>query len=342
MIFKKIELALAVCGLLLNCSGTAIAETDFYNGKQIRLLSSTEAGAVYDVYSRLLARHLARHIPGNPTIIVQNMPGAGGIKATTYLYNTAPRDGTVILGPHSGIPTAPLTMPEAAQFDVNRLSWIGSITKDPLIGYVWHTAPVQSLEEARTHELILGGTGAGTGSVDIPRLAVGILGLKLKLVPGYKSALEVRLAMERGEIGGAFGHAWHGVKSTNNDWIKEGKIRIIAQFGLKAHPELPDVPLLIDMAKTVPDRQAMVFMLAIRQEAGKPYVAPPDLPPERLAILRNAFNATMKDPQFLKEAEAAHLPAEEPLTGEELAALVAEVAATPRDVVERVMNILKN
>lgn len=338
---QKIIAMIVAGGLLLGAGGQSGAE-EFYKGKQIRLITSTEPGLVYDIYSRLLARHLPRHIPGHPTIIVQNMPGAGGIKATNYAYTVAPRDGTVIVGPHSGIPTAPLTMPGAAQFDVSRISWIGSITKDPLVGYVWHTSPVQSLEEAKTKEVIMGGTGAGTASVDAARLASGLLGLKIKLVPGYKSAGEVRLAMERGEIHGSFGHAWHGLKTTNEEWIKQGKVKIIVQHSIRPHPELRDVPLLIDLAKTEADRQAVIFLLAVRQEAGKPYLAPPDVPRDRLLILRKAFDATMKDPQFLQDARNATLPVEEPLNGEELAALVARVAATPTAVVERVMNLLKN
>jgi tripartite-type tricarboxylate transporter receptor subunit TctC len=334
--------AIGAAALVFLSAGAALADTDFYKGKQIRLISSTEPGLVYDVYSRLLARHMPRYIPGNPTIIVQNMPGAGGIKATNFAYTVAPRDGTVIVGPHSGIPTAPLTMPNAAQFDVNKISWIGSITKDPLVGYVWHTSPVQSLEEAKNKEVIMGGTGAGTASVDAARLATAILGLKIKLVPGYKSAGEVRLAMERGEIHGSFGHAWHGLKTTNEDWIQEKKVKLIVQHSIHAHPELPDVPLLIDLAKTEADRQAVIFLLAVRQEAGKPYLAPPDVPEDRLAILRRAFDATMKDPQFLKDAKGATLPVEGPLRGDELAALVSRVAATPSSVVERVMNMLKN
>jgi tripartite-type tricarboxylate transporter receptor subunit TctC len=188
----------------------------------------------------------------------------------------------------------------------------------------------------------MGGTGAGTASVDAARLASAILGLKIKLVPGYKSAGEVRLAMERGEIHGSFGHAWHGLKTTNEDWLREKKVKLIVQHSIHAHPELRDVPLLIDLAKTEADRQAVIFLLAVRQEAGKPYLAPPDVPKDRLAILRKAFDATMKDPEFLKDAKNATLPVEEPLNGDELAALVARVAATPPDIVERVMSVLKN
>lgn len=338
----KIATTVVDCAVVLMSVATGFADTDFYKGKQIKLVSSTEPGLVYDIYSRLLARHMPRYIPGNPSMIVQNMPGAGGIKATNYAYTVAPRDGTVIVGPHSGIPTAPLTMPGATQFDVNRISWIGSITKDPLVGYVWHTSPVQSLEEAKTREVIMGGTGAGTASVDAARLATKLLGLKIKLVPGYKSAGEVRLAMERGEIHGSFGHAWHGLKTTNQEWLAQKKVKLIVQHSIHANPELPDVPLLIDLAKTEADRQAVIFLLAVRQEAGKPYLAPPDIPQDRLFILRRAFDATMKDPQFLKEAAEATLPVEEPLRGDELAALVARVAATPPNVVEQVMNILKN
>jgi tripartite-type tricarboxylate transporter receptor subunit TctC len=330
--------ALAVTAVL-----AAAAETradDFYKNKQIRIISSTGPGVLYDLYSRLLARHMGRHIPGNPTVIVSNMVGAGGVVATNYVANVAPRDGTVLAGPHSNVPTAPLTTPDVVKFDANKLSWIGSITKEPLVAYVWHTAPVKVLADLKTQEVTMGGTSAGAAGVDIARLAIGLFDLKIKLVAGYKASSDVRLAMERGEVHGTFGNSWGDLQTTSQDWIKEGKVRVIGQHSLQRHHELQHVPLLIDLATTEADRQAVRFALAVRQEASKPYLAPPDIPAERLAILRHAFEATMKDPQFLAEAAASRLPVDGPLTGAALAALVAQIQRTPEPIVERVLKMI--
>ncbi len=184
-------------------SVAAWAQDDFYKGKQIRLLVSTDAGGAYDTYARLAALILREHIPGNPTIIVQNMPGAGGLKAANYIATTAPRDGTVIAATHAGILTAGLTAPATAIFEPARLSWIGSITTDPFVGYVWHTTPIKTLADMRTTEVVMGGVAVGTASTDYGILARDMFGLKLKIVNGYKSSNDVKLAMERGEVQGA-------------------------------------------------------------------------------------------------------------------------------------------
>ena len=315
------------------------AEDDFFKGKQLQIVCATEAGGLYDVYSRLLAKHMPRHIPGNPSAIVLNMPGGGSIKATNYIVNVAPRDGTAFAGTHSAVPTLPLTAPDQAKFDVNALSWIGSITKDPYVAYVWHTAPVKTLEDLKTTQIVMGGASAGTAGVDMVMLANEMFGFKMKLVIGYKDSIEVKLAMERGEVQGTFSNSWSDLKTTNMNWIQEGKVRLIAQHGFTEHPELKGVPLLMDQAKTDADRQALVFMLS-RQEASKPYFAPPGVPAARMAILRAAFDATMTDPEFLKDAAIAHVAVDEPMNAEQLIKMVHDVSATPKPVVDRVQGIL--
>lgn len=320
-------------------SQRAWAQDDFYRGKQFHLVVSTDAGGAYDTYARLVSQFLKEHIPGNPTIIVQNMPGAGGLKAANYIATTAPRDGTVIAATHAGILTAQLTSPGAAIFDATRLSWIGSVTTDPFVGYVWHTAPIKTLADLRTTEVVMGGVSVGAASTDYGILARELFGLKLKIVNGYKSSNDVKLAMERGEVQGAFANGWSSIRNAEPDWIRDGKIRIIVQHGFKPLPELPDVPLFISLAQTDADRQALVFMLA-RQEAAKPYFAPPDIPAERLTILRRAFDATVRDPRFLALAAKASVTVEGPMTGEDLAALVTKVSKTPPDVIARVNSML--
>ena len=338
MLFRLIALAtLSIAAVLANPG--ARAQDDFYKGKQIRLVVSTDAGGAYDTYARILAQIMRDHIPGNPIIIVQNMPGAGGLKVANYIAATAPRDGTVIAATHSSILTAQLTSPGAASFEATRLSWIGSITTDPYVGYVWHTAPVKTLADTRTTEVVMGGVSVGTAGTDYGILARDLFGLKIRTVNGYKSSNDVKLAMERGEVQGAFANGWSSIRNADPEWIRDGKIRIIVQHGFRPLPELPDVPLFISLAQTDADRQALVFMLA-RQEAAKPYFAPPEIPAERLAILRRAFDATVHDPRFLSLSAEANVTVEGPMTGDELSALVAKVAQTPPEVIARINRML--
>ena len=339
--YARVATIALVSGAL--CAGTALqtwaADEDFFRGKQLQIVCATDAGGLYDVYSRLLAKHMPRHIPGNPSAVVLNMPGGGSIKATNYIINVAPRDGTAFAGTHNAVPTLPLTAPDQAKFDVNALSWIGSVTKDPFLTYVWHTAPAQTLEDLKTREIIMGATSAGTAGVDLLFLANDLFGFKMKLISGYKDSVEVKLAMERGEIQGTFANSWNDLKTTNMNWVRDGQIRILAQHSFKPHRDLMNVPLLMDQAKNEADRQALVFMLA-RQEASKPYFAPPGVPEARMAILRAAFDATLKDPEFLKDAETANAAVDEPMNAEQLTRMVHDVSATPKPVVERVQAIL--
>ena len=314
---------------------TFAADEDFYKGKQIRLLISTDPAGAYDTYGRLLAAHLGNHIDGKPSVVVQNMPGASGLRTANYMFTTAPRDGTVIAGTHSSVPTAPLTSPDAATFDVNKFGWIGSIASDPYVGYVWHSSPVQSLEDTKTKEVIMGGVSLGSAGVDMAVIGRELFGLKLRIVTGYKASNDVKLAMERGEVHGTFANAWSSIKTSEPTWLKENKIKVIVQHGFKRLPDLPDVPLFYDLAKTEEDRQALIFLLA-RQEAAKPYFAPPDTPPARLAILRKAFDATVRDPAFMADATRLGLTLDGPMTGDEVAALVVKLASTPSVVVNRV------
>jgi len=320
-------------GLVLCAIAThAVAAEEFYKGKQIKIISSS--ATTYADYSRILAKYMPRYIPGQPTIIVQIMPGASGLTAANYLYSSAPRDGTVIAGTHGQIPTEPLLNPENVHFDANKFSWIGSVTRDTFVGYVWHTSPVQSLEEAKTKQLLVGGQAVGSMSVDMAILGRELFGLKFKIITGYTGATETKLALERGEINGHFGTVWSDVKRSNADWLRDNKIKVITQFGFKPHPDLPDVPLFIDLAQTQEERQALELMLA-RQETAKPYFGPPDIPADRLEILRNAFDATMKDPDYLAEMASNGLISEQPMGWQEMTELVARLQQTPPIVVNR-------
>ena len=314
------------------------AAEDFYKDKQIKILVSADPNTNYDSYARTVARHMGQYIPGHPTFIVQNMPGAGGLKVANFIANAAPRDGTVLAATHPVIPIIALTNPKETQFDPTKLSWIGSATRELYVGYLWHTAPAKSMEEARLKETIVGGTAVGSFAIDMAVLANEFFGTKFKILTGYKSSPEHQLAIEKGESHGSMGTVWTNIKR-NGDWVREGKITVFVQYGLKKDPQLPDVPLYIDFAKNDADLQAIRFMIA-RLEHGKPYFAPPEVPAERLALLRRAFEATVKDPAFVKEIESQQGEINGPMTGEELATLVAQEATTPPSVVKRIEEAL--
>jgi tripartite-type tricarboxylate transporter receptor subunit TctC len=320
-------------------SWAADAEADFFKDKQMRLIVPTPAGGLYDLLTRLMAEHMPRHIPGNPKFIVQNMGGAGGLIAANYMAQIAPRDGTVLASAHGSTATASLFSPDQAKFDAADLSWLGSITKDPFVAYVWHTAPVKSLEDLKTKEGVFGGNAVGSASIDYAIIAKELFGLKLKIITGYPNSVDVKLAMERGELAGTFGNGWSSLKTGEPTWVAEGKVILITQFGLTKHPEMPNVPLFIDLAKTEADRQALELVLA-RQDIARPYYAPPGIPKARLEVLRRAFDATMKDPLFLAAAAKASAPVDGPMSGEEVEATVKRLSATPPAVVKRIESVL--
>src|SRR5436190_1602673 len=331
MIHRPLAL-LFVLGLL----GPAQAQDDvaaFYRGKQVRLVVGTAAGGGYDLFARIVARHIAAHIPGQPNVIVQNQPAAGGLVMTNQLYALGPKDGTAIGVPINGIPTAPL-LQQGAQFDATKLIWLGSTNREPYVAFVWHTAPVQSLAELRSKDLVVGATTPGTTMADFPLVANDILGLKFKVVRGYEGTPQINHAIERGEIQGQGGIGWAAVKAQVPQWIAEKKIKVIAQYGLKRYPELADVPSMLEQARSEPDRQALAMLFA-RTEYGRPYFLPPDVPADRVTALRRAFDATMRAPAFLAEAAKLQLDVS-PMTGEEVQALVAELAKTPPEIAGRV------
>jgi tripartite-type tricarboxylate transporter receptor subunit TctC len=310
----------------------------FYAGKTVQMMVATASGGGVDLIGRLVARHLQSHIPGKPTVIVQNMPGGGGMQMANNLFNSAARDGTVIGAPLNGMPTGPLLQPKVSRFDPTQFTWLGSMYRANNVAYVWHTSPVQSLEDLKTSEAIIGTSGPGSGSYDLSILAREVLGLKYKLVRGYKSSSEINIAMERGEI-----HAqivgWDSIKAQRPDWIRDKIITIIGHFSLEDPPELRSFARIVDLARTDSDRQALRLVLA-RQAHGRPYFLPPGVPPARAAALRRAFDATMHDPAFIAEAAAMKVDVD-PMTGEAVQALVDEVhRTTPADVVERVRTMM--
>jgi len=312
----------------------------FYRGKTVRIVVGVAVGSGYDLNARLLARHIGSHIPGNPTVIVQNQPGAGSLTMTNQLYASGPFDGTAIGAPFNGLPTTPMLQPGGARFDPNNLIWLGSTNRETQVTYVWHTAPVQSLQELTQKELIVGAQAPGSTQYDFAVLGNQLFGFKFKVVTGYGGTPKIHLAMESGEVHGVAATNWSTLKAINPQWLEEKKVKLLAQWGLQKHPDLPDTPSILDMAKNEADRQALRLSLA-RLEYGRPFFLPPNVPAERVLALRREFDATMKDPAFLAEAEKSKIDID-PLTGGQVAALVAQVSRTPPDVVARVRAAMEN
>ena len=321
---------MAVLGLV--AGGSPGAAEDFYSGKDITLYVGSPAGGPYDAYARLIARHLGRNIPGGPNIVVQNMPGASGRRLMGFMYNLAPKDGTVIAAPQRAVAFDPLLGVES-HFDANAMAWIGSANKETNVCVVWHTSPIQTIEDVKRKEMVVGTSGPSSTDAIYPNLMNYLFGTRFKVVTGYKGAPETHLAMERGEVDGRCGISWDTLVSLNADWLRDRKVRLLVQIGLVKEPALPDVPWVFDMAKSEQDKQILAFWTA-PNEMGRPFVAPPDLPDDRISILRRAFDATMNDPQLRAEAAGMKL-AVASIGGEQVQALIRQIYATPADVVAK-------
>jgi len=340
MAFRARACVVALAALVAFASAAKADDlAQFYRGRQVHLLIGFGAGGGYDLIARLVARHMGAHFPGGTAqVLPQNMPGAGSLTAANHIASVAARDGTVLASIASGIPAAPLVNPEKAKFDSRQLSWLGSAAKETQIDIVWHTSPVKTIEQLRDHELIIGGTGPGAATDDFPAVLREVLGFKFKLIPGYKSTKDVELAMERGEVQGLAATTWNSTKSRDSDWLRDKKIIIMTQYGVTKHPELPDVPLIWDYVKNDADRKALNLVFS-RQEMGRPYVAPPQLPADRLKAMRDAFDATMSDPAFRADADKAQLEVDS-LNGQQVTDLVAELYEVPAATIERVRKAL--
>jgi tripartite-type tricarboxylate transporter receptor subunit TctC len=334
---REMKRALLGLAVVLGTTGTGSAQqdvADFYRGKTVRLVVGVAVGSGYDITARALQRHLGTHIPGNPTVIVQNQPGAGSLTMTNQLYATGPFDGTVIGAPFNGLPTAPLLQPAGVRFDPVKLLWIGSTNRETQVTYLWHTAPVQKFTDIANTEVIVGAQAPGSTQYDYPMIANSVFGYKFKVITGYESTAKIHLAMERGEIHGNGATNWTTLKSLNSNWLEEKKVKVLAQWTLRKHPELSDVPVVLDLPKNDADRQALLLMIA-RLEYGRPYFVPPGVPAARVEALRRAFDATMKDKDFLADADKMKLEID-PLTGEQVTAIIEQVSRTSPETAARV------
>jgi tripartite-type tricarboxylate transporter receptor subunit TctC len=329
---------LAVAALLVAGSALQAQPVEPFTNKNMQLLIGFGTGGGYDMWGRLVARHIGRNLAGKPTIVPQNMPGAGSFVATSHIYNAAPKDGTVFgiiardaaLGPLLGAP--------GARYDATKLSWLGTPAKETNVCIAYNTKKVKTAEDLFTNELILGDTGPGTGTRQFPRALAQVLGMKFRNVSGFPSSADVFLALERGEVDG-FCESLDSIKSRRPDWIPQKKVAVLFQGGVEKNPELKDVPIIIDFAKTEEQKRIIEFLYS-GQGIGRPFVAPPNMPPERLKTLRNAFAATMKDPDFVADVKNSKFELD-PEDGDHLQSLIEKIYATPKAIVDKVGELVK-
>ena len=329
---RRIVLGLFTALLAPPLAAHAQGAADFYRGKTVTLIVGYSSGGGYDTYARILARHIGKHIPGQPNVVVQNMPGAGSLRAANYLFNVAPKDGSVFGMFSRGMAMEPLIGGSATQFDAQKFTWLGSGTEEASVFVLWHTAPVKTWADMLTTPFSVGGEGSGSDPDVYALLLKNSFGAKLRLVTGYPGTAEIALALERGEVDGRASWSWSSIKSVKPDWVAQNKVNLPIQLNLTRNPELPQVPLIMDFAKDDRQRASLKIILS-RQTMGRPFIAPPALPDDRKTALRTAFDATMKDPEFLAEAKARGHEVN-PVNGEAIDRLLAELYSTPKDVVE--------
>ncbi len=318
---------------------TAQSPAEFYKGKSVELQIGYSVGGGYDLYARLVARHLGRHIPGNPAIVPMNMAGAGSLRLANWLYTVAPRDGSVIAATSRGAAFDPLINEKGAQFDASKFSWIGSANDEVSVCIALQSSGITKFEDVLDKPLTIGSTGVGDDTYQFPAVINAELGTKFKIVTGYPGGNDISLALERGEVHGRCGWSWSSIKATRMDWVASRKIIILVQMSLSKHPDLSDVPLIMDRAKT--DEQRQIFKLIFaRQVMGRPFLAPPGVPAERLAALRQGFAQTMADKDFLAEAEHGKFEIN-PVSGARLENLVNEIYRTPPEIAKKAAAILQ-
>jgi tripartite-type tricarboxylate transporter receptor subunit TctC len=324
--------------LIVATAAPIAAQGQSLAGKSVHMIIGFGPGGGYDLWGRTVARHIGRHLPGNPTVIAQNMPGAGSYAAASYIFNIAPRDGTVLGIIARDAALGPLSGAAGARFDPTKLSWVGTPAKETNVCIAYHTARVQSVEDLFDKPLILGDTGPGTGTRSYPKALNELIGTKFKLVGGFPASSDVFLAMERGEVEGIC-ESLDSIRIRRPDWIPTKKVAILFQGGAEPNPELKGVPFVLDLARTAEQRLAIEFLYA-GQGIGRPFVAPPGLPADRLKMLRGAFNATMKDADFAAEVQKSKLELE-PDDGEHLTALIMKIYATPKPIVDKITSLIK-
>jgi tripartite-type tricarboxylate transporter receptor subunit TctC len=320
--------------------GTVRAGTpdDFYRGKTLTLLVSADAGTGYDISARTIARHMSEHLSGTPNVIVQNMAGAGGMTATNYLYNVAPKDGLTFGLIQATVPFEPLYENKQAAFDSLKFNWLGTPGQETSTLIVWHTVPVNSLADARSRGLTLGATGAASTPAFFAHVITALFGIPINLIIGYKSQNEAFFAMERGENEGYPSSYFSSIKATHPDWLADKKLKILLQYGSEPAPELADVPFAADVLTNDDDKRLMQIAAA-PQALGRPMLAPPAIPADRLAELRTALEATFRDPAYIADCAKQGIACDRPLSGAQVADILAKSYAAPATIRKRLQDI---
>ena len=318
-------------------SGAAVAEEGFYAGKSVRIVIPAGPGGVYGLYAQAVGPYLRQHVPGHPDFIPEYMPGGGGIKAANYFANAAPKDGTVIAMPHDSVVITQVLTPAAVKYDVRTFRWIGTVSATSSTIAMWHALPVKTVDDAKKVKSILGATGRGSYMYFVPRLMNALLGTKFEIVTGYKGVADIDLALERGEVQGRAG-AWLSWKAAKPDWVRDQKVIQIVQFGYRKTADLPKVPLLVDLAADEEAAQMFRFVSSIGL-IGRGFAAPGGTPNAQLGLLRDGLAQTLKDPAFLNDAKKRTVDVDS-VPGPEVEAGIAQILATPKEVVDKLRKLI--
>ncbi len=309
-----------------------VAAQDFKE-RQVTIYAGGDTGG-YNIYARLLAQVYGQHLPGNPAFVVKNMPGAGTLRAANYMYEVAPKDGSAIGTIGGGNATAQMFGSQGVRFDPRRYAWIGSMTSEVALVIVWHTQPIQTIQDVFTNDLIVGGGGPTSGNVVFPNVLNRVLGTKFKVISGYKSTGAIALALENGEVQGAAGYFYSNIATRNPAWLADKQVKVLLQLSLRRHPDFPDVPLVTDLAKTEEQRQVLDLVFA-RQEIGRPFMLPPDTPANIVTVFRTGFDALMRDPELHAQAAKQQLELNNPMTGPDIHAMIERLYQVPPDVIAK-------
>jgi tripartite-type tricarboxylate transporter receptor subunit TctC len=333
--------AMALAAAFLACAPAfAQPAADFYKGKTVTLVVSSSPGGGYDIMGRTIARYLGRHLPGNPRVVVSNMPGAGGIVAMNYFYRNAPKDGTFIAAMQNNTPFEPLLGTKEAIYDATKFNWLGSPSVEVGLVVVWRNVPVNSIEDLKRHEITVGSSGANSTPSFYTRLINETLGTKMKAVVGYPGQNEAYLAMERGEIDGFPSLFYNTLNATKPNWRTEKNLKLLLQYGLEKEQSLPQVPSALDLVTNAEDKQLLQAGLA-EVTLGRPYLMPPGVAPDRVAQMRKAFVDTYKDPGFLADSSRMSLGVNTPRSGEEVQRIVEDTYRTPPKVIDRLRKLVR-
>jgi tripartite-type tricarboxylate transporter receptor subunit TctC len=330
--YARVTTRLLTAALLALPACAPAFAADFYAGRQITFIVGSGVGGGYDLLARLAARHVGRLIPGHPTVVVQNLPAAGSLVAANQIYNTAPKDGTVVAFIQRGMLLAKLINPSGVRFELDKLNWLGNIASETGLVLAWHTAPHHTAKDLLERELIVGGQ-TGVDPEITPRLYNSLIGTKFKIVNGYNGTAEIALAMERGEVQGIGDWSWASFKKQRPDWLRDKKVTLLLQGALQRDPELPDLPSALDFARNDADRKVMELFFT-QKTIARPVIAPPGVPADRIAMLRAAFAALATDQDFRADAERSGLDVA-PIPGEAVDKVVTLIAAAPADVADR-------